>query len=254
MPTCPPTASRRTFLAAALVAAAVPMGCGNPAEPADPEPRPLTEAEAEQLALVRFSLYDASPVTVAMTWPGSPTSTFTASLDLRNHIAVGTYQTETAEAAAPDGFVAWNLAAVATAPQQSDPGQPPAPDAWTRRAMTPDHPRDLFLILALNLGSDRPENPLLIRQSSAKFLRADVIGDEPVSVFEGPQPSESGSTASTAGTSRTRYWLAEGGTLRRFQAYLGDADGRFATIDIGAAWTPSDGLVDTATTVLAAGE
>ncbi|MDQ6522997.1 hypothetical protein RB608_05270 [Nocardioides sp. LHD-245] len=230
---------RRTLLGGALGAAGLAVaatGCGSDDDAAPPpeKPRPLSGAEAEALALVRFQLYSASPVRVAMAWPGSPAISYAITLDLREHLAYGTF--ETREGGETDGgFAAWDLATVATAPGAAgDP--PPAPGAWTQRALSTQYPHDVFLALALNLGSDRPENPALLRQSTARYLRSDEVDGAKVSVLEGPQQAAATASPSaeggSAGDGRTRYWIDEDGALLRFEAYLGQAQGEFARIDV----------------------
>ncbi|GAA1516540.1 hypothetical protein [Nocardioides humi] len=244
---------RRTLLGGALGALGLGAlglgvsGCGAGSgaarpEPAD-DPRPLTGAEAEQLALVRFQLYSASPVRVAMRWPGSPAISYTVSLDLREHLAWGTFETHDGEDS-DTGFVAWDLATVATAPGAPD-AAPPEPGAWSQRALSTQYAQDIFLALTLNLGSDRPENPALLRQSTARRLRSDEVDGTRVAVFEGPRPAEA--TASAGGgaaSGRTRYWLDDDGALVRFEAYLGQADGELARVDVVASG-PDDGALRT---------
>lgn len=234
-------AQRRTLLGGALGVLGLAMaatGCGSDdAAPAPEKPRALTGEEAELLALVRFQLYSASPIRVAMAWPGSPTISYAITLDLREHRAYGTFATreDASEDDTDTGFAAWDLATVATAPGAvGDP--PPDLGAWTQRAMSRQYPRDIFLALALNLGSDRPENPALLRQSTARYLRADELDGTRVSVLEGPQPASATASPSAGGGStesgRTRYWIDAEGSLLRFEAYLGQAQGEFARIDV----------------------
>ncbi|MCR1784668.1 hypothetical protein KVF89_19150 [Nocardioides carbamazepini] len=227
---------RRTLLGGALGAlglTAVAAGCGSDdTAPAAEEPRPLTSEEAELLALVRFQLYSASPVRVAMAWPGSPEISYAITLDLREHLAYGTFETRE-DGETDSGVAAWDLATVATAPG-ADGDPPPELAAWTQRAMSTQYPHDIFLALALNLGSDRPENPALLRQSTARYLRSDEVDGTRVSVLEGPQ--QASATASPGGepadSGRTRYWIDKDGALLRFEAYLGQAEGEFARIDV----------------------
>lgn len=238
---------RARSIAVALVAASMLLtSCANADDdapaPAD-EPRALTAAEAESLAVARFRMYNESPVSVEMTWPGDSGSEFSATLDLRDHAAWGSFVNSEP---AGLGLLAWDLGTVATAPLAAGTEvdasvRPPGLAKWTQRELTSEVPMDLFLAVALNLGADRPDNPLLLRQSSARFLRTDEVDGESVSVFEGPQPAEGDGASPSpradaetpaAGTGRTRYWLADDGSLVRFEAYLGDANGEMARIDI----------------------
>ncbi|WP_436697686.1 hypothetical protein [Nocardioides sp. BYT-33-1] len=242
---------RRTLLGGALGVvglAVTATGCGadDAAAPTPEEPRALGGEEAEALALVRFQLYSASPVAVRMAWPGSPAISYAITLDLREHLAYGTFETREGDET-DGGFAAWDLATVATAPGAAgDP--PPEPGAWTQRALSTQYPHDIFLALALNLGSDRPENPALLRQSTARFLRSDEVDGVEVSVLEGPQPASATASPTAGGGStesgRTRYWIDAEGALLRFEAYLGQAQGEFARVDVvreDAASSPAAG-------------
>lgn len=248
---------RKTLLGGAIGLALLGAGCGSSDdEKPAPKARALTGEEAEALALVRFQLYSTSPVQVQMTWPGSPRISYTIALDLREHLAYGSFEThDDGSDDGSTGFVVWDLATVATAPGAAgDP--PPGLAAWTQRALSTQHPQDIFLALALNLGSDRPENPALLQQSTARYLRSDKVGGARVSVLEGPQQASASASAGDAapGTGRTRYWIDGDGALRRFEAYLGQADGSFARIDVVAAGSAAEvdvALRDRASEVLA---
>ena len=71
------------------------------------------------------------------------------------------------------------------------------------------------------LGSDRPDNPLLVQQSGALWLRADEIGGTAVTVFAAPptdEPVEAGSVDPDAAT--LRLWIDSQGLLRRAEVAL----------------------------------
>lgn len=68
-------------------------------------------------------------------------------------------------------------------------------------------------LLMVGLASDRPENPQLLLQSGAKWLRADTVAGTPVDVVSGPIPQ--GGTESSY-----RYWIDKNGKLRRVEARL----------------------------------
>lgn len=231
-------------------------GCGGEAggREAEPEPRSLTPEEAELLAVVRFRLYRASPVPVLMEWPGRPSSSFAVTLDLKDHRAYGRFTTSEDGQQLEEGFVAWSFDRLATALPSaagSSGDQVPAEGEWQMRSITTSVPRDILLLLALNLGSDRPENPLLLQQSSARFLRQDRLGDQTALVLEGPiradgEPSEDRS-------SRLRFWVSEEGDPLRVEAYLGDAEGEWATIDLTDPHPQAEELRARAESVLSAG-
>jgi len=199
--------------AALLMAAILLTACGA-SKPVD-DPRPLTANEAELLASTRLVLGQQGTVPVHMDWPGTPATTIDAVLDLKTGYAYGTATTP-ASAGMPEmkHAIAWSTQRLATAPWTA--GQKAAPDVsqWEMRSITTSNGLDLFLAIALSLGADRPDNPLLVRQSTARYLRADKVDGVAVSVMSGPQ--EAGQT----GESRTRYWIDAEGNLKEFQANL----------------------------------
>lgn len=204
--------------------AVVVAGCGDDAaEPVAEKERALSGEEAELLALTRFRLHQEKTVTVLMESPGETAATISATLDLGNGRAWGVGE----GADGPSRVIAWNTSVVATAPLPEDGAPAPATADWATRAVSTDVVQDLFLLLALSLGTDRPENPVLLQQGSARFLRHDEVDGVEVTVFSGPRPADEGADASG---SRTRYWIDADGNLQRFEAYLGDADGDFSVL------------------------
>lgn len=253
-----PRTTRRSLLLAAVAATALSAcgGSGGPATtsgaaPSGSGPRPLTTDEASALAMVRFRQFEASPVPVTMSWPGSPAVTFAATLDLRKHFGYGTFTTEADGSTLDRGFVAWDLETLATAQVAGTPRKVPKTDLWYRRSMSTEIRRDIFLAVALNLGSDRPENPALLRQSSARFLRYDELDGDRVSVIEGPRPA--GAEGSADGRGRLRYWLDDRQRFRKLEAYLGDQEGRFASLVVADPHRSASAIRPVARRILASG-
>ena len=75
----------------------------------------------------------------------------------------------------------------------------------------------------LDLGSDRPENPLLLQQDGAQWLRSDSVDGAPVDVF----------TATADGNAR--YWVDHDGLMQRAEVLVG---GDWDTVDLGDALDP----------------
>ncbi len=76
------------------------------------------------------------------------------------------------------------------------------------------------------LGSDRPDNPLLLQQSGALWLREDDIDGTPVTVFAAPAsdvPLEEGVDAVDPDASNLRLWVDSTGLLRRAEIALSDS-------------------------------
>lgn len=224
--------SRRSLISAVGMVTVL-AACG---KESPQKPRQLTGGEAEQLALTRFALHQRGQVPVTMKWRGAPDASIKATLDLESGLGFGTISTSKSEGVpAVSRYIGWNHSTLATGPISGSERMPTS-DEWSTRALSTGIPQDIFLTLALTLGSDRPENPLLLRQGSARFLRRDQVGDVPVKVIQGPRPADDNQSA------RTRYWLDSDGGLLRFQAYLGDRRGRFAQITFDADREEPSGL------------
>jgi len=85
------------------------------------------------------------------------------------------------------------------------------------------------LLLVLRLGQDRPDNPELIRQGGALWLRRAKLAGRTVDVMSGPRTP--GSAGSAPGVD---YWLTADSTLLRVSAHLGGASAA-TSIDLDTA-------------------
>lgn len=216
-------------------------------QPAEPdEPQELTTEQAERLAAVRFSNYRAGTGVFSTMFPaGTGEIELHGIVDWRNHLGSAVYRDAAdeppagTEAGLPapqaGGLVQWSLSHVARHEGGDVDGLPPAPPEdgqWQLRNLDPSaETLDTMLSLLLNLGSDRPENPQLIAQSSARFVGTDSIDGVPVSIFTGP--GEAGASTDDGGAeaeSRTRFWIDDEGTMRRFEARLGGSP-TFVAVD-----------------------
>ena len=100
----------------------------------------------------------------------------------------------------------------------------PADQAWVSHPLDAASSRlDALLITLGGLGSDRPDNPVLLQQAGAMWLRTDTVDGTPVTVFAAP-PSDKpldGTTKVTADTSPLRLWVDAVALLRRAEVRLG---------------------------------
>jgi len=216
--------------AAVLLALLAVVGCGGTtSSPAVPEERGLHADEAEELAVMRFQNYRDGVLGGRIELPSSGGMTATVAVDYRAHHGLGVITGGAPAGASPDAandaapaLFAWDGSQVFSALGAADDpfgGKLPPRHRWSRAALNPTAPVDNFLLLLLQLGSDRPENPQLLQQSSARFLRSDEVDGVPVKVFAGPAPAD-GDTTQT----RTRYWLDEDGFMRRFEVGVKDGE------------------------------
>ncbi|MFJ1550924.1 hypothetical protein [Streptomyces sp. NPDC088246] len=201
--------------------------------------RPVTMDEASRLALSRLNLYQASPVAVTLTATegGGVVVRVRGVVDYRTHRAVGSYQVTGASGSSRSsgsagpvagqfdhGLIVWDTGGLGLAPAPEGDNSPPWQQAehiprsdWSARSYTTD-PLDAGLQLLIELGADRPDNPLLLAQSGARWLGRDRVDGRSYDRFAGPRAQ--GATPSAGpdgGRSPLTYWIdgdGDGG-LRR---------------------------------------
>ena len=232
-----PAAAIRSLraLVALVLAGALLAGCTGAPEDPDASARPVTTEESQLLAIARFRNFDAGsrPFTTAVRERG-------ADLELRGWIDHASHVGYAIVSGAfePEALL-WTGATVGVIPASPDAdGNPPLPipslddQAWLSHALDPSSSRLDSLLAAIGaLGSDRPDNPLLLQQAGALWLRADEIDGTPVTVFAAP-PSDDPVTADSppidAETSALRLWVDEEGLIMRAEVRVGDS---WSTVD-----------------------
>lgn len=191
----------RRAWAAVLAFALLLTGCAT-----DSGPRPLTDEEAQRLAVVRLNNLQAGTVAVDVDIPG--TGSIDGWFDYRDGHGIVALRDASGQ---PAGLAAWVHETIAYAAAGGDPLAPP-PDGWDFGALTPsDSPMAAALAIISALVDDRAENYTLLQQEGAQWLRADRIGDVDVDVMLGP--ADSGA--------KLTYWVDDSGQLLRLEANLG---------------------------------
>ena len=177
--------------------------------------RALTQSEAELLAGALFKNFDVGGATfdLAATFRTSGDSiSLRGSIDWKNHIGSAVVTAVGAEAAVTEVY--WNtsdvlerrtgLEAALTAA-----GHPGA----TFVDRTPDptgRELDGLLGLLIGLAAKQRDNPQLVQQSgSARYLRDDVVGDRPVSVFS---------------YDSSVFWIDATGSIARYDGVTNDGN------------------------------
>ncbi|MFI6584740.1 hypothetical protein [Embleya sp. NPDC050493] len=186
--------------------------------------RAVTVDEASRLALSRLTLFQASPVAMTLTADegGGVSIRVEGVVDYRNHRGVGGYEVTGAGGRVDRGLIVWDGGGLGLAPPPQGAGGPPWEQAeriprqgWSSRAYTAD-PLDSGLRLLVGLGADRPDNPLLLAQSGARWLGSDRIQGRDYDRFAGPRAQDAARGGATDGElSPLTYWVDGDGGLRR---------------------------------------
>ncbi|MBD0688719.1 hypothetical protein [Streptomyces sp. CBMA123] len=209
------------LIAAAVCAAAAGGFVAYRAVSAGASERPVTTEEAARLAVSRLNLYQASPVGVVLTADegGGVRIRVEGVVDYRTHRGVGRYQSTGAGGGQLDhGLVIWDTGGLGLAPEPAGDRSPAWEQAervprsgWSPRSYTAD-PLDAGLQLLTQVGADRPDNPLLLAQSGARWLGQDRIDGRGYDRFAGPRAQ---GAAPDGNRSPLTYWVDADGTLRR---------------------------------------
>lgn len=205
--------------------------------------RPLTTDEAQGLATMRFQNYAAGVRTVRFeVRDAGRTYAVDGWVDFAAHLG---YAAVRETSSGETGLLAWTPQTVATfdGAAASDDGTPPLPppalDAagWTTSELAPDRSRlHALLAVLVGLGNDRPDNPVLLQQSDARWLREDSVDGEPVQVLAGPTSDDVSAQdpAADSSAATVRYWVDESWRIVRLEARLGGG-GDWTVADLGPA-------------------
>ncbi|WP_340688744.1 hypothetical protein LCL61_34490 [Amycolatopsis coloradensis] len=210
---------RPRWVVAVIVIAAVGMATfviiGDYSEPSGP--RALTSDEVNRLAITRFRNYEAGGRAVTITVPTTAGGlVITGSIDYRAKLGYGVVR-GTGRDTSGDGLIQWNTTTVFVHPMANAPTEAPASppgSAWHRRPLqTSGSSLDSSLLIALSLGSDRPDNAELLPQNGAAWVGPDQVSGHRVDVMSGP-----GTPAKPGTAGNVRYWIGSDGTMHRVQA------------------------------------
>lgn len=205
---------RRMLLPVVAVVVALLAGCTAPA----PSDRALTTEEAQRLAIARFTNYDEGVRAIVATVPGQQPVRLTGWVDFANHrglVSVGTSDKAPGEL----GLYAWTGEKIAARDGAvTAPGLPLPEDGWQIEPLDASASvlQNLFVV-ALSLGSDRPDNPTLLQQSDARWLRSDDIDGTDVDVISGPTSDGPAVGTPDPAAATVRYWIDEKGRLLRVE-------------------------------------
>lgn len=206
--------------------------------------RPLTTDEAQGLATMRFRTSTPSVRHMSLEVDDhGQRFVVDGWVDLIAHVGYATVR----DAATPDvALLAWTPVGIATyepapAGTASLPPLPPPgladAAAWRSSSLDPSTSR-LHAVLAtvLALGNDRPDNPLLLQQSDARWLREDEVGGTAVVVYSAPTTDEldAQDTTSDGSAASVRYWVDSGWVAQRLEVRPGGS-GPWVQVDLAPA-------------------
>lgn len=201
-------------------------------------PRPLSGDEAQRLSMMRYTNYtDGVRALRFEVTDGGRTFAVDGWADFAAHVGYA----HVSEDGGDPLLVAWTLSGISShepvgaggsgGGSGADDGGPPLPPpddtAWTSSTLAPEQSRlHAMLSLVFQAASDRPDNPLLLQQTDARWLRSDEVGGVAVDVVAGPTADRAydPATATTApdGSDATvRYWVDDESRLQRLEARLG---------------------------------
>ncbi|MEV4776666.1 hypothetical protein [Microbacterium sp. LWH12-1.2] len=217
---CRRSTSFRVILASVLLLGSM-AGCA--ATPSEPDPQPLSVEEAELFAVTRFHNFDLGTRSFTLSSP-----------DAAGEVAVSGYVDF------PEGFVygavtqddnpvgllkaSAQTLSIREQPTPTEPILPIPEDGWLSQEFDPsDSALAGAIAVLVSLGSDRPENPQLLRQSDAVSLGTEDVSTESGSVTAHVLvgPSASGGSAQPI-EDRAHYWVLSDGTLLRVELPRGD--------------------------------
>ncbi|MFD6142368.1 hypothetical protein [Promicromonospora sp. NPDC060271] len=210
----------RRQVAFALVAMTLLLtaACSDDAEPAAVSgARPVTVAESERLASVRFRNFDAGSrkVTATYTDQGHDVA-LEGWYDYTTHTGYGLVSAD----GVPSDRIVWDGRILATT-AGDHLGEPVTSlEGWQAGKLDAgSSPLAVVLTVLAGLGADRPENPLLIRQGGALWLREDTAGRQAVTVFAGPTDGRMDEADPDA--AGIHYWVDRTGLAHRVDVRLG---------------------------------
>lgn len=238
----------RTLFAApvalAIASVLVASGCsaGDAGEVTTADARAVTAEESQALAMTRVRNLEAGARSVAFGLLDEGTDlVFDGWFDYASGAGYGLLTSDDG-----NNLILWNHDGLAVAPWSEDTAPLPVPRAdsadakWSSGPLDPAGSR-LHSVLGVvaALGSDRPDNPLLVRGSGALWLAGRSLGDTDVLVISGPPSDEAlapGQSADPEAAS-IRYWIEDNGLAHRVDIRVGGG-GDWVAVSFG----PAEGI------------
>lgn len=225
----------------------------------------MTPDEVNRLAVTRFLNYQAGGRAVTITVPNVTGGlVVTGSIDYRTHTGYGVVRGSGRDTSS-NGLIQWTAGTVLVHPladpPATAPASPPAAGWYSRPMQASGMTLDSALAIALDLGSDRPDNSALLPQNGAAWVGREVVRGHRTDIMKGPEAEGGSGAASDSGggagggagadsgggagseggadldsrdgesgdpTPRTpsqtvRYWIGPDGTMYRVEAAIASA-------------------------------
>lgn len=205
-----------------------------------PEPRPLTAEEAQRLSVMRFMNFNASVRSIALEVDEAGTAyALHGWVDFAARLGYAALRSGSDSA-----LVAWTAETIGSHPPVGDEDLPPLPPPvtsaddpdWSTSELAPSASRlHAALAVVLEAGHDRPDNPLLLQQTDARWLRSDEVDGVAVDVVAGPtsdHPFDPATSTGDGSDATIRYWLDHDSVLHRLEVRLGGS-GDWTVVDFG---------------------
>lgn len=186
----------------------------------------LSTEQAQRLAIFRFNNFDSGVRAVTFSIAGQQPVTFSGWVDYAAAAGYG-FASTTVNGAADTGLLRFTPQTLGYQPSTLDEAPLPVPaDGWTDSPLDPSATSLSNVVsVLLSLGNDRPDNPQLLQQTDALWLRSDDVDGVPVDVFAGPTSDAPATAPPSDAASTIRYWIDETGHLLKAEIPVaGEAD------------------------------
>jgi hypothetical protein len=192
----------------------------------------LSTEQAQRVAIFRFNNFDSGVRAVTFSIPGLQPVQFAGWIDYAAGAGYG-FASTTVDGSADTGLLRFTPNTIGYQPTALAKAPLPVPaDGWQDSALDPSATTlSNVLAVLLGLGNDRPDNPQLLQQTDAAWLRADEVDGTSVDVFAGPTSDAPATAAPDGAVPTIRYWIDETGHLLRAEIPVSGQADTFTTVE-----------------------
>jgi hypothetical protein len=208
------------------VSACAPSPSPQPSASSQTAGTALSTEQAQRLAIFRFNNFDSGVRAVSFSIPGPQPVRFTGWIDYAAGAGYG-FASTTVDGAADTGLLRFTPQTLGYQATTLTEAPLPVPaDGWQDNPLDPSATTlSSVLAVLLGFGNDRPDNPQLLQQTDAMWLRSDEVAGVPVDVFAGPTSDAPATAAPSNAPPTIHYWIDETGHLLKAEIpFAGEAD------------------------------